>query len=193
MISEGCAYHGASSRICERGTGGCEIHHAAESAPQETPPAVNNVEEARTERMKCQSCGTEAPCPSCADCGAVLAQVVRDTPQPAAEPVEGVVDFVAQEICKVIHGHSLANVTSQEVVSCRKAATAALAVAREGYVKRQDAVEKLCKQQHEALKRLVGEIVKDGGKRPYDTSMNLSRAVLTAYDALFPAKKGGAK
>ena len=54
-------------------------------------------------------------------------------------------------------------------------------------------IERLCQQQHEALKQLVGEIVKDGGKRPYDTSMNLSRAVLTAYDALFPAKKGGAE
>ena len=53
-------------------------------------------------------------------------------------------------------------------------------------------IERLCQQQHEALERLVGEIVEDGGKRPYDTSMNLSRSALTAYAALFP-KTGGAK
>ncbi len=49
-------------------------------------------------RMKCQSCGTEAPCPSCAVCGALLVTVLRDSPHGKVT-----MDELRKRVREVIH------------------------------------------------------------------------------------------
>ena len=139
LISEGCAYHGASSRICERGTGGCEIHHAAESAS--TAPLNAADQSARNAGCNCSrkipylDFSHEKTCPLYSwTCGSSTAQLDAEDQHPKmrAEPVEDVVS----RMCKAFK-------CSEEI--WRQEMTAAFAIAREGYYSQQD-VEKAIRE-----------------------------------------------
>ena len=57
--------------------------HDAGTTPAE---AVNNADNDRGWRMFCQSCGTDAPCPNCEVCGALLTMVQNNDADPAPTP-----------------------------------------------------------------------------------------------------------
>ena len=114
LISEGCAYHGASSRICERGTGGCEIHHAAESAPVSAAPECNCL-------LSSQPCN------------------VHDKRQPAAaQPVEDVVNYPKEVFCGAVW--AAFQKAAQLGYGLIDQVEAAAQAARKGYVKLEEAL-----------------------------------------------------
>jgi hypothetical protein len=74
-------FHGECRMSCKVCGMKCHCARRHEEPPSQQE-AVNYLSEDRGYRMRCQSCQTESPCPSCGTCGALLIDVIdNDSPE----------------------------------------------------------------------------------------------------------------